>query len=77
MASYWAAGLNPRAKPQFLQLFVEGKEVPISLKSKRSGRLGLQDTIEFYADGLDTPSTDTRSLLAEEWGKTWKTPPAI
>ena len=48
------AGLSSKANPQYLQLFMNGKEQPI----KVSGTSPF--SIEFYAEGLDTPSTDTR-----------------
>ena len=66
------AGLNPRANPQYLQLFADGKEVPILVKSHKPGRLGVQDTVEFYAMGMDTPSTDTRVYWLMEGAKPGK-----
>jgi hypothetical protein len=55
-----AAGLDPGVNPRFLQLFVDGQEQPIIVKTRRDDRLGSRDSIEFYAQGLDTPYTDTR-----------------
>jgi hypothetical protein len=56
----FAAGLDPQANPQFLQLFVDGRELPISVTGEQDGRFDSGDTIEFYATGLDAPWTDTR-----------------
>ena len=47
-----AAGLNPAADPTRLQLYVGGVEVPI--------RVGADGSVEFYGQGLDVQSTDTR-----------------
>jgi len=55
-----AAGLNPGVNPRYLQLFVDGREQPIRVMGEKDGRFDLQDTIEFYGVGLDTPSTDTQ-----------------
>ncbi|MEW6129644.1 MAG: C25 family cysteine peptidase [Acidobacteriota bacterium] len=51
------AGLSKDANPQTLQMFVEGKEIPISVVTDKSGSL---QAVEFYGVGLDTPSTNTR-----------------
>ena len=51
MSDLIAAGLNPNASPQNLQMFVGGIEIPI---------IANADYVEFYALGLDTPSTDTQ-----------------
>jgi hypothetical protein len=55
-----AAGLRPDAKPKFLQLFTDGREQALRVKSSKDGRLDPEDFIEFYGTGLDTLSTDTR-----------------
>jgi hypothetical protein len=39
---------------------VGGEEQPILVKRGRDDRLGPRDSIEFYAQGLDTPYTETR-----------------
>jgi hypothetical protein len=46
-----AAGLDPNADKQYLQLYTDGVEVPMKVNS---------DSIEFYGFGLNTPSTSTR-----------------
>ena len=48
----YAAGLNPAANTSTLQLFVGGEEVPIKVTSQG---------VEFYAAGLDTPTTDSQA----------------
>jgi CSLREA domain-containing protein len=53
-----AAGLDPSRDPNFLQMFVDGQEVPIRVNSGQKGTLAPTDSIEFYATGLDTSFTD-------------------
>lgn len=52
------AGLDVSRDSRFLQLYVDGEEIPIIVNGGRSGRLEPADSIEFYATGLETPSTD-------------------
>jgi hypothetical protein len=47
-----AAGLSPSADPARLQLYAGGVEVP--------ARVGPDGSVEFYGQGLDVQSTDTR-----------------
>lgn len=54
-----AAGLDPSSDARQLQLYADGEEVPIRLSSDGS-KLKVDDTLEFYGVGLDTPTTDTR-----------------
>ncbi len=54
-----AAGLNPRADPLSLQLYADGVEAPITITPDRL-KFDSTSAIEFYAVGLDTPSTDER-----------------
>jgi hypothetical protein len=56
-----AAGLDPKVKPRFLQLFVDAVEQPIRVRGQSDGGFGKKDFIEFYAEGLDTLSTDART----------------
>ena len=60
MAELTAAGLSPDADPRLLQLFADGIELPMIVSSSDKNRLRPADSIQFYATGLDTPSTDTR-----------------
>jgi hypothetical protein len=55
-----AAGLNPRANPRYLQLFMDGQEQPMRVISRNDNRFDPQGSIEFYGAGLDTLSTDIR-----------------
>jgi hypothetical protein len=50
-----AAGLDPQAAADKLQLFVGGVEVPIKL-SGQGPQLAASDTLEFYGRGLATPT---------------------
>lgn len=64
-----AAGLNPAAAPRSLQLFAEGKEVPIYVSGQNKARLAPTDYIEFYGLGFDIATTDTHVYwLAEGKG---------
>ncbi len=55
------AGLDPRAEWNNLQMYVDGREIPISLGSSGVGKSGSTTAIEFYAVGLDSASTDVRT----------------
>jgi peptidase C25-like protein len=52
-----ASGLDPKADPQRLQLYVEGRELPMAVTTDTSGQLA---SIGFYGRGLDAPFTDAR-----------------
>ncbi|GAC1446431.1 MAG: hypothetical protein NVSMB56_05040 [Pyrinomonadaceae bacterium] len=54
-----AAGFDPEAYSNFLQLYVDGQEVPIIVSNERTGVFGANDYIEFYGLGLNTPTADT------------------
>ncbi|HEX8184095.1 MAG TPA: C25 family cysteine peptidase, partial [Blastocatellia bacterium] len=56
-----AAGLEPAANPQMLQLFADGLELPILVTGQNRSRLDPSDAIEFFATPLDTPSTDVHT----------------
>jgi hypothetical protein len=53
------AGFNPTVDIRNLSLYVDGLEIAIRT-SKSSGQFKPGDYLEFYGQGLDTPSTDTR-----------------
>ena len=53
-----AAGLNPTTDPARLQLYADGVEQSVRVDDV-AWRLGA-GAVEFYGEGLDTPSTDTR-----------------
>jgi hypothetical protein len=56
-----SAGLNPTVSPRFLQLYVDGEQVPMIVSGERDGRLDSSDYIEFYARNLSTPTTTERT----------------
>ncbi|HKQ06782.1 MAG TPA: hypothetical protein VJ464_16730, partial [Blastocatellia bacterium] len=56
-----AAGFDTSKDPRFLQLFTDAQEVPLIVSGGLGGRLEPTDFIEFYAQGLDTPSTNRRA----------------
>ena len=55
-----SAGFDPGTSSTYLQLFVEGQQVPILINDGGDGSFDPADSIEFYGTGLDTASTDTR-----------------
>jgi hypothetical protein len=63
-----AAGLRADVDPRTLRLYVNGVEQAMLVTGQDDGRLDPGDAIEFYGDGLDLPSTDTRIywLVSEE-----------
>lgn len=66
------AGLPAKVDPRFLQLFVEGREIPIIVSTGAGGSFDENAAITFYGLGLDTPSTDTRTywlVAGEKEGK--------
>jgi peptidase C25-like protein len=58
-AELLAAGLDPRADPRTLQLYLGGVEQALLVTGESDGRLDSTDVVEFYGKGLDTPSSDT------------------
>jgi hypothetical protein len=54
-----AAGFNPAVDIRNLRLFANATEVAINT-NQSSGQFGSGDYIEFYGQGLDLPTTDTR-----------------
>jgi hypothetical protein len=65
-----AAGLRSNADPNFLQLFADGQEVPISVLTN-NGKFDSTAAIAFYGLSLDTPSTDRHVywLIEDKQGK--------
>jgi hypothetical protein len=55
------AGFDPSIDPRMLRLFVDGKERPLRVIGEDDGRFDSSDAVEFYAIGLDTDYTDTRT----------------
>jgi hypothetical protein len=55
-----AAGLSASTDVRKLQLFVDAQEIPIVVGGNNGRGFDPNGYIEFYGQGLDTPSTDTR-----------------
>jgi len=55
-----AAGLDPATDPRKLRLFVDGRELAISVTGQNDGRFDADDTVEFYGQGIDSPFSDAR-----------------
>ena len=55
-----AAGLSPSVDPRTLRLYADGVEQAFRVAGESDGRLDAGDAIEFFATGVDTPSSDTR-----------------
>jgi parallel beta-helix repeat protein len=60
LAELVAAGFPNKFEPRNLQLFVDGRQVPINLTGTEAGRGAETAAIEFYAVGLDSPFADER-----------------
>jgi uncharacterized repeat protein (TIGR01451 family) len=56
-----AAGLDPKADPRTLQVYVGGQERAVLVIGEQDGAFDQGDAIEFYAAGQDLPSTDTHT----------------
>jgi CSLREA domain-containing protein len=59
-ADLLAAGLSPDSDPRLLRLFANGQELPMVVSAANKNRFEPGDSIQFYATGLDTASTDAR-----------------
>lgn len=69
-AELQAAGFNAQVNPALLQLFSDGVEVPITVQ----GQGNRVESLEFYGQGLDTPSSDTRVywlVVGAQAGRRW------
>ena len=56
-----AAGFNTKTDPRMLQMFVDGREQPISVSGQEDGRFDSSDAVEFYGVGPDSAYTDSRT----------------
>ncbi|HWO00110.1 MAG TPA: C25 family cysteine peptidase, partial [Blastocatellia bacterium] len=54
------AGLNSDIDPRRLQLFVDGRQLSISITGEQDGRLDSADVVEFYGVASDSPFSDSR-----------------
>ena len=57
--SLFAAGISPGASPAALQLFRDGRQVPMDVHAADGAHLQAGDSVEFYGLGMDTRYTDT------------------
>ena len=55
-----AVGFDIRSDPRALQLFVNGRELPITVQGEQDASFDPQDAVEFYGVGIDSPFTDSR-----------------
>ncbi|HWP42489.1 MAG TPA: C25 family cysteine peptidase [Blastocatellia bacterium] len=55
-----AAGLPPSVNPRFLQMYVNGQQLPIIVRGESDSRLDPSDSVEFFAVGLDSSFTKDR-----------------
>jgi hypothetical protein len=55
-----ALGVDTRINPRMLQLFVDGRELPIVVQGEQDGSFDPADAVEFYGIGIDSPFTDSR-----------------
>ena len=55
-----AAGFTTGVNPRLLQLFVDGRELPIIVQGEKDGSFDESDSIEFYGIGVDSPFSDAR-----------------
>jgi hypothetical protein len=55
------AGLDPNANPNFLQLYADGIEQAMLVRSSNSSQFSADGSIEFYGTGMDTLTSDTRT----------------
>jgi hypothetical protein len=58
IAELVAAGIDPHADPEKLQLYADGKQIPIRVQTDAKGQVA---SLEFYGVGLDTASTEART----------------
>lgn len=55
-----AAGLAPNTDPQRLQMFADGRQLPIKVNLGKGNLFDSSSSVEFYGLGLDSAVTDTR-----------------
>jgi hypothetical protein len=59
-AELFAAGLPAKTSPKALQLYVDGKPIPMTVEGEADGKFDNADAIRFYGTPLDNPSTNRR-----------------
>jgi hypothetical protein len=55
-----AAGLDPNTEPRFLQMFVDGRQLPIKVTVNKANQFDSSSAVEFYGLGMDSAVTDMR-----------------
>ena len=55
-----AAGFEANVNPQLLQLYADGKEIPVNVVAGKGNLFDATSAIEFYAIGLNTQASDKR-----------------
>ncbi|HST22439.1 MAG TPA: C25 family cysteine peptidase, partial [Blastocatellia bacterium] len=55
-----AAGFDPNTDPQLLQMFVDGKQLPIKVNASKGNQFDSLSSVEFYGLALDSAVTDSR-----------------
>ena len=63
------AGLNPNADARNLQLYVDGRQVPMIVNGELDGRLDPSDSIEFYGVGLNSTATNSHTYWVVAGGQ--------
>ena len=51
-----AAGFDPGTNSRLIDVFADGIEVPLAVNEASPGKFDVNDSIEFYATGIDTPT---------------------
>ncbi|MGA9773946.1 MAG: C25 family cysteine peptidase [Blastocatellia bacterium] len=54
------AGFNPNIDPQLLQMFVDGRQLPIKVTAGKGNQFDSTASVEFYGLGMDSAVTDAR-----------------
>ncbi|MEK6304175.1 MAG: C25 family cysteine peptidase [Acidobacteriota bacterium] len=53
------AGFSAKVDPRKLQLYVDGRAVPMIVPGEQDGRFDPSDSVEFFGVGIDSPVTDS------------------
>jgi hypothetical protein len=72
-----AAGLDPDIDPRHLQLFVAGRQQRLLVVGEGDGRFDSQDAIEFYAEGRNTPWSDSQIYWLVAGSRSGKRVPVV
>ena len=64
------AGLSPGVNARNLQLYVDGRQVPIIVNGEQDGKLDPSDSVEFYGVGLNSAATSTHVYWLVAGGQT-------